>query len=83
MFCISNAFVQQTPSEIGRLLLCYKRFLAVTQKKGKSFFVTLACNKLFSSLGTEIFNHREHEKQFKIQTLKQNIVTVPGLESEI
>ena len=82
MFCVSNSFVQKTPSEIGRLLLSYKRFLAVMQKRGKCFFVALAYNNLFSTLGTEIINQREHERQFKNQILKQNNVTVPGLESE-
>ena len=52
-------------------------------KKRKCFFVTLACNKLFSNMGTEINNQRELEKHFKNQILKQNIFTVPDLESEI
>ena len=82
MICVSNSFFQKTPSEIGRLLLCYKRFLAVTQKRGNCFFVNLACNKLFSILGTEIIIQPEHEKQFKSQILKQTIFTVPALESE-
>ena len=83
MFCVLNSFIQKTPPEIRRLLLCYKRFLAVTQKRGKCFFNTLACNKMFSNLGTEINNQRELEKHFKNQILKPNIFTVPGLESEI
>ena len=83
MFCVSNSFFQKTPSEIGPLLLCYELFLAVMQESGKCFFVTLACNKLFSTLGTELINQREHEKQFKNQVLKENSFTVPGIESEI
>ena len=83
MFCVSDSFVQKIPSEIGRLRLYYKRFLAVTQKKrGKCFFVTLACTKLFSTLGSELINQRENERQFKNQILKQNNFTGPGLESE-
>ena len=54
-----------------------------TKKMGKCFFVTLACNKLFSTLGTEVINQREHEKQFRNQILKKNFFTLPGLESEV
>ena len=50
---------------------------------GKCFFVTLACNKLFSTLGTEFIIQREHEKQFRNQNLRKKIFTLPGLESEI
>ena len=82
MFCVSNSFVQKTPSEIGRLILCYKRFLAVTQKRGKCFFVNLACNKFFSTLGTEIINQPELEKTVIKSISDTNIFTVPGLESE-
>ena len=84
MFCVSNSFVQKTPSQIGRLLFMLQSFSSsYTKKMGKCFFVTLACNKLFLTLETEFINQREHENSLEIKIWKKNIFTLPGLESEI
>ena len=83
MLCVSNSFVQKPRHESDGYFLCYNRFQQLHKKMGKCFFVTLACNKLFSTLGTEVINQREHEKQFRNQILKKNFFTLPGLESEV
>ena len=82
MFCVSNSIVQKTPSQNGRLLLCFKRSLGVTQKKTKLFLCYSCVQQFVFNLGNRTYQPTRTSKQFKNQILKQNSFTVPRLESQ-